>query len=414
MTDPSSSLEHAAYYFDAPSGMTLPPLSIDGGFPAVDLVMPVCESLDRTRNFMYSLQSCTRYPFKLILADSGPDPIPPSLIDVFEDAQIVRCPENLGYASGCNVGFASGKHALAAVTRNDLMLTPGWLGRLARKMLEDPSIAAVAPSTSHGEEEQAIHIGSFTDEKEMQARAADFTTRYPGIVEDVSRVTGGCLLVRRDVLNETGFLDERFNSGDLETSDLCLRIKNLGLRVVVARDVFVHQISGQPLHGPDKDTRKQAYHAQALFREKWKSDGWVRGRFLEKNNDLPGALHAYISSLKAGCSNPDPLLRIGFILLELGRFKPAARAFRQYLHACPDSTAGRVGFGQALCLSDRSRDGLVHLRAVLRSGCLSDRNRRKLEKSIGTFSSSPRRRPLKSLEAGESQGLIGVQYHARK
>ena len=85
-----------------------------------------------------------------------------------------------------------------------------------------------------------------------------------------------------------------------------------------------------------------------------------------------------------------------------------------HLQACPESSPARAGLGQALCLSGRIREGLVHLNDLRKTRYLSGRDIEKIEKLIGTFSPSPCRQPDGGREAGETQGLIGVHNHARK
>jgi GT2 family glycosyltransferase len=382
--------------------------------PAVDVVVPVHDQLDLTRGFLDSLTTFTRYPFRLILVDNGSAQLPESFVGGFANALLIRCPANLGFAGGCNAGLRAGRHPLAAVVNNDLILTQGWLDRLARKLLEDPTIAAAAPSTNYAAGDQVVDIGPFDDEEGMHRRAGAFTARYPGMVEDVACATGMCFLVRRDVLDETGLFDERYGAGNFEDNDLCLRIKNLGLRIVVARDVFVFHYGNRTFQALGIDYRMQMDRNQTLYLEKWKSDHWIQGTRLERRGDLFEALKCYLSSLKEGCRNPEPLLRIGIILLTFGRYEAAAQAFQQYLLACPESHPGLAGLGQALCASGNVPEGLELLRDMLLRRYLSGRDREKIEKWIGNFSSSPCRQPAEVHGSGKIPERIGVQNHARK
>ena len=44
-------------------------------------------------------------------------------------------------------------------------------------------------------------------------------------------VTGACALMRREVYNSVGGLDENYLIGDFEDSDLCLKVRDKGLEI---------------------------------------------------------------------------------------------------------------------------------------------------------------------------------------
>jgi GT2 family glycosyltransferase len=58
---------------------------------------------------------------------------------------------------------------------------------------------------------------------------------------DVPTVTAACLLCRKDDFEKVGRFDSGFILGDFEDSDLCLRMRQLGKRVVCDNQaVFIH------------------------------------------------------------------------------------------------------------------------------------------------------------------------------
>jgi GT2 family glycosyltransferase len=56
---------------------------------------------------------------------------------------------------------------------------------------------------------------------------------------EVDRLSGACLVVRREVLERIGLLDERFDPAYGEDTDLCLRIKQAGWRIYRLPDARV-------------------------------------------------------------------------------------------------------------------------------------------------------------------------------
>jgi GT2 family glycosyltransferase len=89
-------------------------------------------------------------------------------------------------------------------------------------------------------------------------------------VANYSAVTGACLLVRRDVFDLVGGLDERF-AVDFNDIDFCLRVREAGFQnILVPQAELVHHESvsrGDPCANPESRLRHE--REIALFRERW-------------------------------------------------------------------------------------------------------------------------------------------------
>ncbi len=96
--------------------------------------------------------------------------------------------------------------------------------------------------------------------------AAQRRRAWAGRMLSVNRLGGFCLLTRREVLDRVGGLDEQFGTEPFADGDLCLRVREAGLRVLLAQDVFVHRASA-----PDAadEARRQADQDYDLFQAKW-------------------------------------------------------------------------------------------------------------------------------------------------
>jgi tetratricopeptide (TPR) repeat protein len=101
----------------------------------------------------------------------------------------------------------------------------------------------------------------------------DFAARrrraFAGKVLAQGRLTGFCLLVRREVLDRIGRLDECFGTGYFEDDDLCVRAREAGFRLLVALDVFVHHFGGRTFQQLGLDARERLEANFHLFRAKW-------------------------------------------------------------------------------------------------------------------------------------------------
>ena len=98
--------------------------------------------------------------------------------------------------------------------------------------------------------------------------------------------------MRRDVWDDVGPLDERFEIGLFEDDDFSMRVRPPGYRVVCAEDVFVHHFGQASIGRLGADRRYGAlFHAnRARWEEKW-GRAWrrtrsVRGRRTTRSSTL--------------------------------------------------------------------------------------------------------------------------------
>ena len=99
--------------------------------------------------------------------------------------------------------------------------------------------------------------------------AWDWMEAHRGSLIDTDRLVGFCLLIRREVIDRVGLLDERFGIGCFEDDDFCRRTLQAGYRAVIARDSFIHHFGGQTFRNSGVDFAALMQKNQTLYQEKW-------------------------------------------------------------------------------------------------------------------------------------------------
>jgi GT2 family glycosyltransferase len=141
---------------------------------------------------------------------------------------------------------------------DDVVLRPGWqLGVL--EAFADPTVAAVAGRTCNGvagEESYDLPIGRLQPDGTL---TDGFASRTVGIVE-VDHGIGANMSFRRSMLAELGgFRDDYPGTALREDTDMFLRIRALGGRVVFAPDAAVDHLPAPHVRGARFDTRYKLY-----------------------------------------------------------------------------------------------------------------------------------------------------------
>jgi GT2 family glycosyltransferase len=185
------------------------------------------------------------------------------------NVRVVLNEENRGFAAANNQGLTSARATVLVLLNNDVMVPSGWLARLAAH-LDDSTVGCVGPVTNRIGNEAEIETDYHTY-GQMLRFAESYTAAHRAQSFEIPTPCMFCLALRRDVLEQVGPLDERFEVGMLEDDDYAMRLRAAGFRSICAEDVFVHHF-GQASFGQLFASGKYGELIEAnrrRFEEKW-------------------------------------------------------------------------------------------------------------------------------------------------
>ncbi len=200
--------------------------------------------------------------YKLILIDNNSKKDQQELIkESFEryskndpEWKFIQQDENLGFSGGNNIGIRKFLRDEdidhICLLNSDVIVTDHWLDRLVEK--RELVVSAV---TNKADSEQCVPCdydyvlidtlnsdGIGVKEACYHKIQAFADKRYKDFKDNIvpSDVTFFCVLIRKDIVDKIGLLDETFFPGGYEDDDYCIRLKNNGIIPKLCRDVFIH------------------------------------------------------------------------------------------------------------------------------------------------------------------------------
>lgn len=243
-------------------------------YPRVSVVVVTYANAHLSRLCLDSIRRGSLWPdLEVIVVDNAsPDRTPDDLAEVArEDPRIklILNPTNVGYAPACNAGIRAATGEYVVTLNNDTVVPRGWLGGLIRHLERDQTIGLVGPVTNAIGNEAKIDV-PYTSRAEMEAFAARRAVEREGRSFDIKMLALFCAAMRRTLIEDIGLLDERFEIGMFEDDDYTVRVRERGLRVVCAEDVFVHHFHRAAMKLiPDAEHARIFAANRRRFEEKW-------------------------------------------------------------------------------------------------------------------------------------------------
>lgn len=237
--------------------------------PVVDVVILTWNDGDLLQKAIASALGSESVQVAVCVVDNGSDT--PAEIPSDSRVQLVRNDTNRGVAAGRNQGVALGAAPILCLLDSDAELAPQSLVALTEP-LTDPTIGAVVP-VFQGQTPEASAGGAPTLRVKLERglnRRLDYEAVPRGRltqVWDVDFGIGACQVIRREVFEQVGGLDETIFYGP-EDVDFCLRAREAGFRVVQVDGAGVIHPARRAFRKPL--TRRGLRHAGALALHLWR------------------------------------------------------------------------------------------------------------------------------------------------
>ncbi len=214
-----------------------------GPLPTLSVVIATRDRADLLHRCVASLRACTDYPDpEIVVVDNGSrEPAAVALLDRLrrEGCTVLRRPGPFNWSALNNDGVRASAGEVVVLMNNDVAsIDPAWARALASACLR-PRVGIAGALLLY--EDGAVQHAGIVVGPGTQAAHLWSGRLVPGArLQGLAAVTGACMAFRRTVFDRLDGFDEALPV-TWNDVDFCLRLREAGLRVLLARDaVLVH------------------------------------------------------------------------------------------------------------------------------------------------------------------------------
>ncbi len=216
-----------------------------------DVKITICivtyHSRDLLRDCLNSLYEGTSLDPEIIVVDNGSgDGVGEMLAAYFPQVHFIENTHNLGYTRPMNQALKAGHGSYLLQLNPDTLILPEAIDQLVDFLETHPSVGICGPKVLNrdytlqkpcrrGESRPWAVISYFTGLATIFPKSKLFgeylmSYKDPDETHPVAGVAGSCMLIRREVIKQIGYLDERFFAYQ-EDADFCFRARQAGWQV---------------------------------------------------------------------------------------------------------------------------------------------------------------------------------------
>lgn len=226
-----------------------------------DIIIPVWNNLELTKNCMESLLKDNSGDYEVILIDNGSDEPTKKYLECLSqnnpNVKVIRNDVNLGFVKATNMGLKISTAPYVCLLNNDTIATSGWLDRLIDLAQSNEAFGLINP----------VGKGHIEHKMLPEEYGRLIFKNNKGKFIEVTAV-GFCLLIKREVLEKIGFLDESFGIGGFDDFDYSRRAYRAGYKSVIALDSYVYHAVSSSFKLLDK--REENFNKnEKIFFDKW-------------------------------------------------------------------------------------------------------------------------------------------------
>ena len=241
--------------------------------PTCDIIIITWNGLEYTEKCVNSIQKNTQnVDYRFIFVDNNSTDKTLEFLEKIPNSILIKNNSNLGFAKAMNQGLEKVLATYTVWINNDTVVTPNWLSKMINHLENNSKAGAIGPVSNGTGIIQKIDGLKTNDYHQIEKFAQDISRKYKNKIVEYHRIAGFCIIIKSEIINIIGKIDETFNHGGYDDDDYCKRIRDKGYKILIAQDVFIYHKSGASFSAakdPDFDLRFLMSKGRRRLLRKW-------------------------------------------------------------------------------------------------------------------------------------------------
>ena len=144
------------------------------------IIIATCNGITLTKRCLESIRRCTPEQHEIICVDNGSTDGTVDLLQSAADIELIENSVNRGMPAAINQGLRVAAADFIVLLNNDVVVTPGWLGRMLAILSQDHKIGLVGPCSNNVSGIQCVptsyrdlsHLDAFAEANSGRTRNA--------------------------------------------------------------------------------------------------------------------------------------------------------------------------------------------------------------------------------------------------
>jgi GT2 family glycosyltransferase/glycosyltransferase involved in cell wall biosynthesis len=202
---------------------------------SVSIIVPVYNQLSYTLKCIEAIKANTsEIDYEIIVVDDGSSDETKATLSAREDIVYLRNKKNLGFIGSCNAGAARAVKTYLCFLNNDTSVLPGWLSALVDTFEMHENVGLVGSKLIYpdGRLQEAGGLIWNDGSGWNWGRMEDPNEARFNYARNVDYCSGASIVLPRALFSALGGFDAHYSPAYGEDSDLCFKIRSLGLATI--------------------------------------------------------------------------------------------------------------------------------------------------------------------------------------